>query len=146
MVNSRIIGTYVLQLQGQFMVNITAHRTFELFFRLNMVVFYMLKFTKRAMQVRETCGQAETVRQVQAGLHRGGCSFPLRQGERQVGQRDRWTRRDSWTSVGQALSKQVSTEDDALLPFDEERQVKILLRVRSYPWSFFRGKIGQNYF
>jgi hypothetical protein len=33
MVNSREIGTYVLHI-GQFMVNITAHRTFELFFSL----------------------------------------------------------------------------------------------------------------
>ncbi len=32
MVNSRVIGKYVLHI-GQFMVNITALRTFELFFR-----------------------------------------------------------------------------------------------------------------
>ncbi len=44
MVNNIDIGTYVLHI-GQLMVNITAHRTFELFFRLkNMVVFYMLKY------------------------------------------------------------------------------------------------------
>ena len=33
MVNSIVIGTYVLHI-GQFMVNITAHHTLELFFRL----------------------------------------------------------------------------------------------------------------
>jgi hypothetical protein len=33
MVNNIVIGTYVLHM-GQLMVNITAHRTFKLFFRL----------------------------------------------------------------------------------------------------------------
>jgi hypothetical protein len=33
MANNIVIGTYVLHI-GQLMVNITAHRTFELFFRL----------------------------------------------------------------------------------------------------------------
>ncbi len=47
MVNSKVIVTYVLHI-GQFMVNITAHRTFELFFRLKYgCVLYAKIFKER---------------------------------------------------------------------------------------------------